>query len=737
MSIEDTSTHHDQMAAVREGLETQAVRPAVRAQAAAAIAQWLTDHTFRSYRPQVCALIEHGRWAVLLDSFYQSLPFGTGGRRGPVGIGPNRFNPYTLGTSVQGHANFLRRRLGPGAWRVVVACDVREFHDIRGELVEGVANPVLGLSSRDFAHIAAEVYAASGFEVVLPPAGEFLSTPELSFSIRHLGAVGGLQISASHNHPDDNGGKFYTATGGQEVPPRDQTLADEVVGVEWVERMSLDRARAAGQVQVLPAATLVAYREAVLRSGCAPHDRDLRVVFTNLHGTGIRTVVPVLRAAGFAVDIEPTQAAPNGRFPAVPHLAPNPEVESSLAAAVAHAESVGADIVMACDPDADRLGVCARARLFDPSVAEPSSWRFFSGNEIAALVVYQALRHRNPAEPPPVVVQTEVTSRLVRRVAELYRANVVDDLLVGFKYIGEVMDGMADSGVLPNGTPAPLSVFTVGAEESHGVLVTPELRDKDAAGGALLIAELAAGERRQGRTLVDTLDTLQRRTGGVCNKLVSLVLRGATGQSTIDRILSSLRQHPPQTIGPWTVQEWHDRRDPQGPMGPVRSATDGAARNVLVYSLTLGHDASDGTLRETHARAVFRPSGTEPKLKLYLEVSGTPAAPAYLFDLERAVRLLADNVVQLALQRGDITLPLWATRIHDLVNIDDRVWFVEHVWPEVLARIHEPSVVRFVDKVLLRIGSGAHKLFLPGVEAWAATSGHAQAAEVLAVFARR
>ena len=314
----------DLLRRTRAGFASLEISDPVRDEALGSIELWLTDRTFRSYQAQLRALIEAKRWAVLVDSFYRVLPFGTGGRRGRVGVGPNRFNPFTLGASVQGHATFLRKRLGEGAYTVVVACDVRCFHDLRGELIPDVPSPVLGLSSRDFAHIAAEVYAAAGFLVVLPPEGEELSTPELSFAIRHLNAVGGLQVSASHNHPDDNGGKFYTATGGQEVPPRDQEVADEVEGVAWIDRMSLDRARSAGLVRALPADVVDAYLQAVLASG---RDRDSNtghIVFTALHGTGRRTAYEVLKRAGFHVTLEPTQAEPDSRFCPFPSWPPTP-----------------------------------------------------------------------------------------------------------------------------------------------------------------------------------------------------------------------------------------------------------------------------------------------------------------------------------------------------------------------------------------------------------------------------
>ena len=714
--------------ATRLGVDTLGVAPDVAAATVEAVERWLTDRTFRSYGAQIRALIAAERWSVLVDSFYRVLPFGTGGRRGRVGVGPNRFNPYTLGASVQGHATFLRKRLGEGAHTVVVACDVRAFHDLRGELVAGPPNPVLGLTSRDFAHIAAEVYAAAGFSVVLPPPGEVLSTPELSFAIRHLGAVGGLQVSASHNHPDDNGGKLYTASGGQEVPPRDQAVADEVEQVTWIDRMSLDRARSAGLVRPLPDDVVDAYQRAVLASGCDPTARAGRIVFTALHGTGRRTAYAILQRAGFQVELEPTQAEPDGRFPAVPFLAPNPEVPASMQAGVAHAEKVGAELVLSCDPDADRIGLMVRERATGPAATDPVRWRFVTGNEIAALVVHQALRTRPPGGPAPIVIQTQVTSGLVRRVAELHGARVVDDLLVGFKYIGEAMDAMAATGELRDLDDAPLSAFAAGVEESHGVLVTPELRDKDAAGGALLLAELAAHELRRGRTLIDTLDDLQRRTGGVANLLVSAVLQGARGRAVIERIQASLRTDGPREIGGRTVQVSFDRQDPRGPLGPVRSDTDAASRDVLVWELSGA------------ARVVVRPSGTEPKLKVYVQVAGRAAEPRAPFELEREARQLADAFMLLALERGGLSLPPWALRIHDLVGIEDKAWFAGTLLPELHERVAAagpdtlPEVDRWLSGQLRRFGQDARALFRPAVSRWLRAESPAHGHAVLARF---
>ncbi len=702
-------THPDALlAAATEGFETLDVPPAVREAALAHLRRWTTEAPFRAYQHQITALVDNKRWDRLLDAFYQVLPFGTGGRRGAVGVGPNRFNPWTLGASVQGHAAYLRKTRGDGPLKVVLACDVRCFHDLRGELVEGVPDPVRGLSSRDFAEIAAEVYAGAGISVVLPPAGAALSTPELSFAIRHLRADGGLNISASHNHPDDNGGKFYNHTGAQEVPPRDEEVAAEVAAVSFVDRMSLDRARAAGLVEILDDEVHEAYLAAVLSGQRERPPPGLRVVFTALHGTGTRTVLAVLRRAGFEVALEPTQAAPDGAFPNVPFRAPNPEVPRSMDAAVAHARAVDADLVMACDPDADRLGLMVRQQTADPMATDPVRWTFLNGNEIAALVCHAVLLRR-ASTGQPLVFKTEVTSRLVERVARARGARVIGHLLVGFKYIGDALDQIERDG-RTHGVPAALHQFAVGVEESHGVLVTPAIRDKDAAGAALALADLAAREKARGRTLLDVLTDLWREVGYVRNTLLSTVMRGAVGRARIQRIQDSLRTDPPVEIGGRAVLAFHDRQDPAGPFGPVVSETDRASRDVLVWEL------------EGDARLILRPSGTEPKNKVYVEVCGAPGQARG--EVDRACQTLCEDFVLAMLARVDLRLPRWALRVSDLVSVEHKQHFATQVVPALADRLAHATaddlgdIGAWLDGAIRPYGADARGLVADAVRGW-------------------
>ncbi|HND30751.1 MAG TPA: phospho-sugar mutase, partial [Myxococcota bacterium] len=411
----------------RDAFLPLAVRPELKQAALQHLQRWLTDPQLADWRPQIEAMFEKKRWDLLLDCFYQVLPFGTGGRRGPVGVGPNRFNPWTLSASVQGHVEWLKSKYGADQpLSVVIAYDVRRYLDSVNLYDRSLPNPAMGLSSRDFAEIAAGVYVANGVEVTMLPPGSdtFVSTPELSFAIRHLRASGGLNISASHNPPDDNGGKFYNALGGQEVPPDDERMATLVEQVQEVRSVTYAEGRRLGRIHDYGPDIHDAYVAANLSTSLKPHARSASVVFTGLHGTGDTTVAEVLRAAGFRLSIEPTQASHDGSFPNVPFRTPNPEVRASMERAVALAKEQGADLVMACDPDADRIGLCCR---------DGDDFRFFTGNEIGVLVTEYRLLYGNC--PRPIVLKTEVTSDLIRRVAERHGARVVGNLMVGFKYI--------------------------------------------------------------------------------------------------------------------------------------------------------------------------------------------------------------------------------------------------------------------------------------------------------------
>jgi phosphoglucomutase/phosphomannomutase len=575
--------------------------------------QWLSHADFTPYLPQLEWLIHNRQWLGLMDRFYQILPFGTGGRRGPVGIGPNRMNLWTLGASVQGHCEYLKERF-PGAanLHVVVAYDVRRFEDKRQQYNPNLPNPVLHLSSKDFAHHAVGVYVANGIQASILPADStrYLATPELSFAIRHLRAHGGLNISASHNPPDDNGGKFYDERGAQPVAPDDQIMADLVDQVTTIKTLPWAEAVRTGRVHFLDDGPHQAYLNLCRKESLVPPPRfgEIEIVFTPLHGVGGMTAMEVLVDQGFRVVPVEEQMKPDGQFPNVTQT-PNPEVPVSMDRAVALAQQIRADLVLATDPDADRIG----AEVPGPA----SSWRFVTGNEIAALLTYfklAKLAEQGRLPPSPIVITTEVTTSLITRIAWHFRAQVVNNLLVGFKYMAEVLWQLEQFGAYEDvrGTPED---FVIASEESHGIMATPHIRDKDSGAACLLMAELALDQKRRGRTVLDYLQDLYRQFGYFRNEMVPIVMTGLEGKQNMARMLDRLRAAPPREIGGLAVTHYEDLRDENGRMGPIKGSTDLAARNFLVFRMG------------DRARIALRPSGTEPKAKAYLEVCSAPCPP--------------------------------------------------------------------------------------------------------------
>lgn len=602
----------DVLSRAAAGMSRVSVPEEVRDAARFQLERWWNGKVFAEYRDAIQALVDGERWDELTDAFRQVLPFGTGGRRGPVGVGPNRMNPWTVGTSVQGHADWLKgvssARLAPvqtgrNKPKVVVAYDVRRFDDQK-KLYNDVQSPVRHLTSRALAELSAQIYAANGVEVHLLERGStaWVSTPELSFTIRELGADGGINLSASHNPPDDNGIKVYDNFGGQLAPPEDDALLKVVAEKEQAETISWEDAVASGLVRWLPPELHQRYVSVV--ADVAPvGPRAIGLLYTPLHGTG--AVGEVLVAAGFPCRLHTAQASPDGAFPTVPGGVANPEVPEVMANALA-ATTPDDVLVFGTDPDADRIGA---------EVRHQERWVHLTGNEIAALVVAAALAEA-PTDPrQPLVIITEVTSTLVSRIAREGGAAVVDDLLVGFKYVAAGLRLLEEKGRWRDIVASEVR-FVAGAEESHGVLVTDRIRDKDAAGGAVLLAALAAAERvRGGRTLVDVLAGLRATHGEIRNDQVSLKYEGATGPERLASLLDELRSDPPPLIAGRQVKAAFDHRDESGRFGPFLSDSDRAARNVLVYHLASG-PSDEG------ARVILRPSGTEPKLKVYIEVIG-------------------------------------------------------------------------------------------------------------------
>jgi phosphoglucomutase/phosphomannomutase len=568
------------------------------------LALWLADKSFKDYVPQIQYLIKNEKWDFLLDSFYQVIPFGTGGRRGLVGIGPNRINTWTIQASAQGHSQYLIKAYGQEAKQrgVVLTYDVRKYNQ-KGIYDDASLNPIMDLDGRKLAIAAAEVYTANHIKVYMYDTVR--STPQLSFSIRHLNAISGDMFSASHNLPTDNGKKVYDRHGGQLIPPDDQNLVDEVTqNVKEIKTLEFDTAKEKGLIEFIGEDVDEAYYAAVCPVSLST-ERNLKIVYSPLHGTGLTSVYPVFKKLGFDVTLDPATSNLSGDFENVTFNIPNPEVVESFDHSLTFAKEMDADILINTDPDADRIGVMVKHK---------GSWNFLSGNEIGIILTHYAIskyKSKGRLNPDSVVIKTEVTTSLIQKIADENKVQCIGDLLVGFKYIGDVMNKIESQNKIDH--------FIMGTEESHGYLTGNYSRDKDAACAAVWISEHAAELKKKNQTLLDDLAAIYAKYGYCHNYLTEIRLLGAKGMEQIMFIMNHLRDTKIDSFGQFVVRDKYDRRD--GEPQPHLSRTDSSARNVLIYHF----NRVAGT---TSIRVTVRPSGTEPKIKMYFEVFGRP------FELE-------------------------------------------------------------------------------------------------------
>lgn len=549
------------------------------------VRKWLTRPEYAPWRDQVMAMI---RPVALNDAFYRIIPFGTGGRRGTVGVGTNRINERTIAESAQGLANHILRCDRDGALKkrgVIIGYDVRP-------------------TSEAFAAITAEVIAASGIQVHLFDGPR--PTPMLSFAIRRLGCVAGVIITASHNPPSDNGFKAYWEDGGQLVPPTDKQVLDQVRRVRTIARMPLAEARKKRCVKKVLARVDEAYFADLKRLAVA-RERSATVVYSPLHGTGAVSIPRALADLGFKrVHMPAPQVIMDGTFPTIQDNYPNPEVPAAMRSAVELGAQVQADIVMASDPDADRLGVFAPDRK--------GGFVYLTGNQVGAMLchfVLDRLRISRRMPPKPFIITTLVSTRMTRAIAASFGVELIDDLLVGFKWMAQVLDRRERRG-------DDMANFVFAFEESIGFLRGASVRDKDAAAGASTAAQLAAWCRARRMTLLDYLDSLYAKYGYFREAQYAKFLRGSAGSILTDRLMASLRQSPPAAIGGLKVHAVIDRQSGLRRQMATGKTTvvSGATGNVLVFELD----------REGYSSVTVRPSGTEPKVKHYVAAYGKPAA---------------------------------------------------------------------------------------------------------------
>jgi phosphoglucomutase len=632
---------------------------------------------------------------LIFDAFWQVLPFGTGGRRGRVGYGANRINPATVALTIQGHCNFLRGRFPARTdLTVVVANDVRVFRDLAGAYgFLGPEHPLLGLSSRGLARLACEIYAGNGIVAYLgDPDDEAatLSTPELSFAIGALAAAGGVNLSASHNPPDDNGVKVYDEFGSQPVAPEDQQLLDIMAAVKDVKSLPFAEARTAGLVRPIPDSLHVEYVAGYLQlyRGFFSPRPDLPVVYTPLCGVGLRSVGDVLSGLGFPV-LTPPAEGPDGSFAEIPFRSPNPEVLQSTEPARAFADRHGSGIVLSSDPDADRVGCEIR---LDPSTSgSGSSWYHLDGNQIAAILCYALMLDPRGPRRKGLVIETLVTTKLIGKiVAARGESEVIDDLLVGFKYVADVLKRLGREGAYRQVRRRP-EELVLAAEESHGVIFLPHILDKDATPACMYLAGLYQRLRGEGRTLLDYYISILEELGGFDTVNRSIMMAGASGLARKDRIMAWLRQSPPASLGGYPVRRVADYWD-EKTFGPLVSESEKLPRNVM-------------QLTTDRFVVTVRPSGTEPKLKFYCqllpesrtetkietETGRTSVNRPRGHELLRTLRAEADAAArtiynQLLVPLG-VTLGEVGLELTDLIELDRKREFESETLPRLRDRL--------------------------------------------------
>ena len=568
------------------------------------IRKWLTEPCYAEFLPELTQHIVDQRWRHLDDVFWTTIPFGTGGRRGRMyPIGTNAINDRTIGESAQGLADYLNSILPTGQRRAcAIAYDTRH-------------------RSRHFAELCAEIMVAAGFQVYF--LDDYRSTPEMSFLVRYKQCDCGIMVTASHNPPSDNAVKVYWSTGGQVLPPHDKAIIACVDRVEHIQRASFAEAVKEGKVELCTADIDEAFLSTLVRQSF-PGPRDGHVVYTPLHGVGASAVCPLLTRAGIQqVTVFPPHAAPDGDFPNVPGHVSNPENAEVFTDVMAFARTAGADLVLATDPDCDRMG-CAAPR----TLQAPAEWATFNGNQLAALLADYVLSQRKAAgtlSSRHYLIKTLVTTEMVRRIGESFGVVVHGDLPVGFKWIGGVMDEQG---------PAE---FVFGCEESHGYLVGQYARDKDGAVACLLMTELVLRARAARKSVWEKLDDLYWQHGLHTEQLLTFQMEGAEGMVQMQRLMNRFRTAPPANLGGQPVVGSRDFLTLRRTVGGQAEPLHGPKTDMIFLDL-----AAKGNC------VAVRPSGTEPKVKFYL-FAVTP--PEQLADLSDAK---ADHAARLEQLGADV-----------------------------------------------------------------------------------
>lgn len=537
------------------------------------IASWLEGNFDAATKEEIRSL-QANQPDLLEDAFYKNLEFGTGGLRGLMGVGTNRVNKYTIGMATQGFSNYLLKTYPNESISVVVG------HDSRN-------------NSRFLAETTAQVFAANGIKVYLFEA--LRPTPELSFAIRQLQCKAGVVCTASHNPKEYNGYKAYWNDGGQLVPPHDKNVITEVEAIQSLEEVKWTGGDAL--IEIIGAAMDASYIEMLKTLSVYPEviaaQSDLKIVYTPIHGTGITLVPKVLAAYGFKnVHVVEEQSTPDGNFPTVAY--PNPEESETMRIGLEKAKALNADILLGTDPDADRVGIGVKNHK--------GEWVLMNGNQTAVLAfayMMEARRAKGIAAPNDMVVTTIVTTEMINEVARQNEVNCYN-VLTGFKWIAELVKEKEGK-----------ENYIIGGEESFGLMIGDQIRDKDAVSAVALLCEMAAYEKNKGKSLFDKMIALYMQYGFYYEHLISITKKGMNGQQEIAAMMEGYRKQPPTEIAGMKVV------------------------TLLDYQLQLSTDLQTGTqtkiqlpksnvlqfLTEDGTKISARPSGTEPKIKFYFSVN--------------------------------------------------------------------------------------------------------------------
>jgi len=507
----------------------------------------------------------------LVDAFYKDLEFGTGGLRGIMGVGSNRMNQYTVGKATQGLANYLHLTYPDQLIKVAIAHDSRNNSDY-------------------FANITANVFSANGIEVYL--FSELRPTPQLSYAVRQLGCQGGIVITASHNPREYNGYKAYWNDGAQLVPPHDSNVIKEVKQitdfglVKFEPNKDLIHALGAEMDEQY----LSMLEELIVNPSAIQQQNDLKIVFSSIHGTGITLVPAILRRIGFQnVSVVEEQAEPNGDFPTVVY--PNPEEQEAMSIALKQAEEWDADLVMATDPDTDRVGIGVKNNH--------GQFQLLNGNQTGVLILHYLLDQWNATgklSDRNYIVKTIVTTDLIDTIAASFGVDCFNTL-TGFKWIADIIKKLEGD-----------REFIAGGEESYGYMIGENVRDKDAVASCAIIAELVAYSKQQNKSLFDNLISIYQQYGYYREALISITKPGKSGAEEIQEIMKRLRAEPPAAFAGSSVAESKDYQS-----GLAKNLVDGSTSAIdLPKSNVLQFVTADGT------KISARPSGTEPKIKFYI-----------------------------------------------------------------------------------------------------------------------